>query len=662
MPISMPSHTRTLSSVSSLGGHSEDLFHSITGFDDLANDEDLSFDLDDDVKDGAMQMMGAGNNDDDDMGLNGEKGTGPQKKGKRQQASTAEKKATHNAVERARRESLNGRFLVLADMLPGMNSIKRASKAAIVNKSIALIQDLQVSEKKLSKENKALKAELEALKKRWGLVANNGSTPPATAENVADPSNATPTTRQTQQQSQQPQLPQRQPSVPQPSAPSMFNNAHAQAQAQAQAQAHAHAHAAWAAMAAASMVLPPPQHPLQQTPGHPFMMPPNYPPSLMQMTSNQQDMPSQLAPSALNVPMFAGYPSFSHNPTVASPTSLPGAEYHQQQQHNSNSGNSPSASSTSSDQAAASSQQQIAKQMFSQHPMFDSAVHQALQQQQQRHTQSPASSAPVTANASHGTESQANSNNNTSSSSGGSVHNSNGSQTSSPASSQSVLTPLNTYSPVPLPCPAPPQTNNGGNSYDSNSHHTASPASAVSSGSPMLSNSTGNINGAEATAANPALVAFDASNDAAFLASQFSAKDLQKAQNDLQAFIAYQNQRVMSMGGTSNGGRTGSMSSTSGGEASSANSLIPPMGLFASAAAAASGAAGDSSHILSNGFSFPGMPAPALAASSQMDQFNQMPSWQQQMMLAQQQFQSQQSNLGLSVNPFVATAGMGGQF
>lgn len=84
-------------------------------------------------------------------------------------ASTAEKKATHNAVERARRESLNGRFLVLADMLPGMNHVKRASKAAIVNKSIELIKELQSTETRLSTENESLRAEMAALKARLSL-------------------------------------------------------------------------------------------------------------------------------------------------------------------------------------------------------------------------------------------------------------------------------------------------------------------------------------------------------------------------------------------------------------------------------------------------------------------------------------------------------------
>lgn len=107
-------HHRTLSNLSS-HAHDEDLFSSITGLDDLAGvngggslDDDLSFD----------------DNDDSLMDSKGASSGGPARKGKNRNnsSSTAEKKATHNAVERARRESLNARFLVLADMLPGMVS------------------------------------------------------------------------------------------------------------------------------------------------------------------------------------------------------------------------------------------------------------------------------------------------------------------------------------------------------------------------------------------------------------------------------------------------------------------------------------------------------------------------------------------------------------
>ncbi|KAJ7614945.1 hypothetical protein FB45DRAFT_1109294 [Roridomyces roridus] len=51
--------------------------------------------------------------------------------------NSAERRATHNAVERARRETLNGRFLDLAGLLSNLQYVRRPSKSAIVNSSIA---------------------------------------------------------------------------------------------------------------------------------------------------------------------------------------------------------------------------------------------------------------------------------------------------------------------------------------------------------------------------------------------------------------------------------------------------------------------------------------------------------------------------------------------
>ncbi|KAJ6453255.1 hypothetical protein C8R47DRAFT_249120 [Mycena vitilis] len=56
---------------------------------------------------------------------------------KTRRVSTAERRATHNAVERQRRDALNGRFLDLAALLSNLNQIRRPSKSAIVNSSIA---------------------------------------------------------------------------------------------------------------------------------------------------------------------------------------------------------------------------------------------------------------------------------------------------------------------------------------------------------------------------------------------------------------------------------------------------------------------------------------------------------------------------------------------
>lgn len=55
----------------------------------------------------------------------------------RKRVNTAEKRHQHNAIERQRRETLNGKFLVLARLLPSLAACRRPSKSAIVNGSIA---------------------------------------------------------------------------------------------------------------------------------------------------------------------------------------------------------------------------------------------------------------------------------------------------------------------------------------------------------------------------------------------------------------------------------------------------------------------------------------------------------------------------------------------
>jgi len=55
----------------------------------------------------------------------------------RKRVNTAEKRHQHNAIERARRETLNSKFLVLARLLPSLASHRRPSKSAIVNGSIS---------------------------------------------------------------------------------------------------------------------------------------------------------------------------------------------------------------------------------------------------------------------------------------------------------------------------------------------------------------------------------------------------------------------------------------------------------------------------------------------------------------------------------------------
>ncbi|GLB34471.1 putative macrophage erythroblast attacher isoform 1 [Lyophyllum shimeji] len=80
-------------------------------------------------------------------------------------ANTAERRATHNAVERQRRETLNGRFLDLAALLPNLSQIRRPSKSSIVNSSIAHIHASRRHRMLASRELRLLKLEADALRR-----------------------------------------------------------------------------------------------------------------------------------------------------------------------------------------------------------------------------------------------------------------------------------------------------------------------------------------------------------------------------------------------------------------------------------------------------------------------------------------------------------------
>ncbi|EIW51895.1 uncharacterized protein TRAVEDRAFT_54312 [Trametes versicolor FP-101664 SS1] len=80
-------------------------------------------------------------------------------------ANTAERRATHNAVERARRETLNGRFLDLAALLPNLSQIRRPSKSSIVNSSIAHIHAARRHRLLAARELRIVKLESDALRR-----------------------------------------------------------------------------------------------------------------------------------------------------------------------------------------------------------------------------------------------------------------------------------------------------------------------------------------------------------------------------------------------------------------------------------------------------------------------------------------------------------------
>jgi len=98
----------------------------------------------------------------------------PRRKSRRP-PSTAERRATHNAVERARRESLNGRFMDLAHALPSMANIKRPSKSIIVAKSLEFVRESTKREKALLDENTALRRDVDEMRAQLGLAPTGPS-------------------------------------------------------------------------------------------------------------------------------------------------------------------------------------------------------------------------------------------------------------------------------------------------------------------------------------------------------------------------------------------------------------------------------------------------------------------------------------------------------
>ncbi|KAJ7197940.1 hypothetical protein GGX14DRAFT_667151 [Mycena pura] len=76
----------------------------------------------------------------------------------------AERRASHNAVERQRRDTLNGRFLELAALLPPLDTLRRPSKASIVRMSMVHIRAGHRHRALAAEQLRALAAECDALR------------------------------------------------------------------------------------------------------------------------------------------------------------------------------------------------------------------------------------------------------------------------------------------------------------------------------------------------------------------------------------------------------------------------------------------------------------------------------------------------------------------
>ncbi|RKP05211.1 hypothetical protein THASP1DRAFT_32950, partial [Thamnocephalis sphaerospora] len=91
-------------------------------------------------------------------------------------ATNAQKRANHNAIERARRECLNSKFQELAHSIPSLSQVRRPSKSVIVQKSLEYIynskQRAESRDRELrsvKNENISLREEVDRLRRSLGL-------------------------------------------------------------------------------------------------------------------------------------------------------------------------------------------------------------------------------------------------------------------------------------------------------------------------------------------------------------------------------------------------------------------------------------------------------------------------------------------------------------
>ncbi|CAB5367802.1 unnamed protein product [Rhizophagus irregularis] len=90
--------------------------------------------------------------------------------------NSAERRANHNAVERARRECLNTKFQELAHALPSLAQVRRPSKSIIVQKSLDFIYNARKKDelhdkemRSIRNENDLLREEINKLREKLGL-------------------------------------------------------------------------------------------------------------------------------------------------------------------------------------------------------------------------------------------------------------------------------------------------------------------------------------------------------------------------------------------------------------------------------------------------------------------------------------------------------------
>ncbi|KAJ7908957.1 hypothetical protein B0H13DRAFT_2494511 [Mycena leptocephala] len=91
--------------------------------------------------------------------------SGAARTAKPKQRSSAARRASHNAIERLRRENLNSRFLDLAALFPNLANIRRPSKSSIVNTCIAHVHASRRHRFLASQQVRVLRDECDSLRR-----------------------------------------------------------------------------------------------------------------------------------------------------------------------------------------------------------------------------------------------------------------------------------------------------------------------------------------------------------------------------------------------------------------------------------------------------------------------------------------------------------------
>ncbi|KAF7290686.1 Macrophage erythroblast attacher isoform 1 [Mycena indigotica] len=97
----------------------------------------------------------------------------------KQRLDTAARRASHNAVERQRRDRLNARILELSTLLPNLAGVRRPSRIAITKSSIAYIHNSRKQRILASQQLRMLHSETEALRAEVNQWRQRAGVPPA---------------------------------------------------------------------------------------------------------------------------------------------------------------------------------------------------------------------------------------------------------------------------------------------------------------------------------------------------------------------------------------------------------------------------------------------------------------------------------------------------